>query len=279
MATAIDFVAARHQWGDLVAVDEGLDRLFRWSPTDDTMRWSTVLAHKCRTLQRIAADRVLGVHDRGYFEAELARGDILRHVQPEAGGVVAASRGPDGRTFLSGIDLAGQKGVSFVEYNADDVRARRCCFQGDYVRGATLTTTDTILYTNNDRVIEGTWSGRVLREFAAPGFLHAWKALRLPNGHTLISAGYGAFVAEFDSAAHLIRRWQCGAGQSFARPHFFGDFTLLPDGSLIVCNWLGHGPGWGGTGCALLEFAPDGELQRFWQDAVRTSSVQAFALL
>lgn len=270
---------ARAAWPEFVGVDEGLEMLFRWTPENDRMVWAVPLANKCRTLQLISATHLLGVTDQGYFEARLGDGKIVRQASLEQAGVIAAARVGDGHTMLTGIDLAGLTGVTFAEYDSADRLHRTVFFPGDYVRGATLTAGDTILFTNNDRVLEGDWSGRILREFSAPGFKHAWKAQRLPNGHTLISAGYGAFIAEFDQRCREIRRWVCAEADAAVRPFFFGDFNLRPDGSLVVCNWLGHGTGLGGTGYALLQFNPAGAIVKVWQDAERTSSVQAFALL
>lgn len=276
---SISAATARTAWPDFIAVDEGLDRLIRWEPTQDRIVWTTPLDMKCRTLQRISPSRILGVNDTGYFEADITDGTIMRQVRLENEGVIAASRRPNGNTMLTGINLAGQHGVTFAEYDANNRLQRSVCFPGDYVRGSTLTEADTILFTNNDRVLEGDWSGKIIRGFSAEGFLHAWKALRLKNGHTIISAGYGAFVVEFDELCREVRRWECGSKLAFVRPFFFGDFTLLPDGSLVVCNWLGHGTTLGGTGYALLQFHPNGTVVKVWQDAERTSSLQTFILL
>lgn len=275
-----DAKSFRRDWPEFVVVDEGLDRLFRWSPQEDVFRWSVPLDGKCRTLQQAGPGRVIGAAERGFFEAELSDGTVTRHRLEESGEVLSASRLADGRVLLAGLNLQGERGVCFVEYGPELRPLRRCCLPGDYVRGSAATEDDTLLYTNNDRVIECTWEGRRLRAFAAQGFLHAWKARRLPGGHTLITAGYGAFAVEFDADAKEVRRWECPPwARSRVRPFFFGDFALLEDGTLIVCNWLGHGPGLGGSGCAFLEFAPDGSLASAWQDADRTSSVQTFALL
>ncbi len=276
---SINAAAARTAWPGFVAVDEGLDRLIRWEPTQDRIVWTTPLEMKCRTLQRISPSTILGVTDTGYFEVDIADGKILRQVKLESEGVIAASRCPNGTTMLTGINLAGQRGVTFAEYDNNSQLRRSVCFPGDYVRGSTLTEADTILFTNNDRVLEGDWSGKIIRGFSAAGFLHAWKALRLKNGHTIISAGYGAFVVEFDQHCREVHRWECGSNLAFVHPFFFGDFTLLADGSLVVCNWLGHGTTLGGTGYSLLKFDPTGCVVQVWQDAERTSSLQTFILL
>lgn len=262
-----------------MAVDEGLDRLFRWDPAGDRMVWTMALPTKCRSLQRISESRLLVVNSEGYFEVDLNDGAVLRSVRLDSEGVLSVSRVHSVNTFVAGLNLARHRGLTFLELDEWDRPHRQVVFPGDYLRTSTLTDDDTILFTNNTRVFEGDWSGRILREFAAPRFQHAWKALRRPNGNTMISAGYGAFLVEFDSAVQEIRRWQCEPDASLVRPNFFADFTIRDDGGVIVCNWLGHGGDLGATGYPLLEFNPAGELVGGWQDGERTSSIQTFVML
>lgn len=267
----------RRDWPGFVAIDEGLDRLFRWSPDEDRFEWSVLLAHKSRTLLKAGPDLLWGASPRGYFELGTNSGEIREKTLIDSGEVFSLIRTKQGGPLLAGLNLEGQSGVCFMDFSEDLRLLRRCCLAGDYIRGSSLTEADTLLYTNNDRVIECSWEGRVLREFSAPGFYHAWKALRLKNGNTLISAGYGAFAVEFDAHARELRRWECPTwARAFVRPFFFGDFQLKEDGTLRVCNWLGHGSGLGESGCSLLEFSPEGHLTQVWQEPFRCSSVQTF---
>jgi hypothetical protein len=170
--------------------------------------------------------------------------------------------------------LHSAQSVTFVQVDETNRPVRSICFGGDYVRRATLTAADTILFTCDSRVYEGDWSGRILREFSVPGFKHAWKAIRTDDDRTVISAGYGAFIAEFAGDGRILRTWKCTEHAALIRPHFFGDFHFLPHGGCIACNWLGHGTDLGGNGYPLLEFSAEGELIGGWQDAARTSSLQ-----
>lgn len=257
-----------------IAVDEGLDRLVRIKPAESTTGWTFPLQTKCRTLQLLQCGDVMAVTDSGYIEVDATRGTLLREAQIFPTGVVSAQRLPNGHTFFGGLNLNNAQGVTFVQINEADCPVRTVCFGGDYVRRSTLTSADTILFTCDSRVYEGDWSGRILREYSAPGFKHAWKAIRTEDDRTIISAGYGAFVAEFADDGSVLRTWKCTDHESLVRPHFFGDFHLLPNGGLLVCNWLGHGTDLGGSGYPLLEFSPGGEIVGGWQDAASTSSLQ-----
>lgn len=267
-------------WPSMIVVDESADLLFRWDGDSGRIRWARPLSTKCRSLQLIDGGRVLAVNDFGFLEIDTDTGAQRRTVVlASSGNVISAYRSEAGTTLVAGLGLAGKPGIAFVEYAPDLRRERAVTFPGDYVRRTQSTPEGTFLFPANDRVCEGDWSGRILREFSAPGFRHAWKAVRLSGGTTLIAAGYGAFVAEFAPDGQVLRRWSVERDAALVRPNFFSDFTLLPDGRLVVCNWLGHDRGLGGSGYPFLEFGPDGALDRGWQDAAATSSPQTFVFV
>jgi hypothetical protein len=266
-------------WPSFVGVDEGLDQLFRWSAKDQRVEWMQPLKSKCRSLQRIAEQRILAVHDAGFVEIDLATGAGVEEHRLEAGGVISAIRLPDGGTVLAGLKLNGRTGVGFVDYDSMGKLRRTVNFPGDYVRCCSVTDRDTVLYTANTVVYEADWSGKLVRTFQAEGFYHAWKPLRLPNGTTRISAGYGAFLVEFDEQGREQKRWTVPPlYKETVHPFFFSDFVTRENGNVIICNWLGHGGDRGRTGYSLLEFDGHGEFLGAWQDARGISSLQTFLL-
>ncbi|MFT3868454.1 MAG: hypothetical protein QM715_08150 [Nibricoccus sp.] len=261
-----------------IGIDEGRNKLLKFSPANPQKEWCISITGKSRTLQTLDENRLLMVSDTGFSEIDTTNGEMLSETKCCSSGVISAFRLQSGHTFIGGLDLFNRKGVTFAELDSHTKLVRQTTFPGDYVRRATLTATDTILFTCDSRVYEGDWSGAIIREFAATGFRHAWKAVRTKNNTTIISAGYGAFVAEFDINGGIIQRWECTKFVEAIRPHFFGDFELLPSGELLVCNWLGHGEDLGRTGHSLLLFSSDGDLLATWQDAARISSLQTFVL-
>jgi hypothetical protein len=56
-------------------------------------------------------------------------------------------------------------------------------------------------------------------------------------------------------------------------------FQLLPDGNIVLANWQGHGPGFGGSGVQLLEFNPRGEIVWSWSKSDLISSLQGVLVL
>lgn len=266
-------------WPPFVGVDEGLDQLFRWSAERRRVEWFQPLRSKCRTLQKISDQRILAVHDCGFAEIDVATGACVQDCRLEAGGVISAIRLTEERTVLAGLNLAGLTGICFIEYDALGNLRRWVSVPGDYVRCCSVTPQNTLLYTANTVVHEADWEGKYIRSFHAEGFYHAWKPVRLPDGGTRISAGYGAFLVEFDQHGQERRRWTVpDLYRAEVRPFFFGDFSVSANDNIVVCNWLGHGPDKGGTGYSLLEFTSAGEFVGGWQDARGISSLQTFVL-
>jgi hypothetical protein len=112
------------------------------------------------------------------------------------------------------------------------------------------------------------------------GFGHAWKALRLPNGNTLASAGYGGFMVELTPAGVVARKF--GGKETTPREvnsSFFATFQLLPNDDVVVANWQGHGPGHGASGKQLLEFDKTGAIVWQWSKAEIISSLQGVLIL
>ena len=132
----------------------------------------------------------------------------------------------------------------------------------------------------NDRIREGSRDGKYLRECLVEGFYHVWKALRLPNGNLMMTAGYGAFAVELDSSGKILRKF--GGKESVpekVRPFFYAMFQLLPSGNILLANWQGHGEGHGAKGIQLLEFNPGGEIVWQWSESKLISSLQGVVVL
>ena len=136
------------------------------------------------------------------------------------------------------------------------------------------------LLMNDTMIREVTSDGTVVHEWTVPDFRHAWKAVRLPNGHTLASAGYTPFLVELDGGGAIVRT--IGAKSealAFAKPNFYAMFQLLANGDIVVANWQGHGPGHGASGVQLLEFDRAGAVVWQWSDAKIISSLQGVLVL
>jgi hypothetical protein len=271
-----------------LGIDEGRARLSLYDTAEggpsSAPLWTRELADYplCRDLQRLGPDLALVGFDRGFFELEISSGRITRLSAPWKN-VTAARRLDDGTTLVTGLDLDGGSGVTVLSLDPELRVAHVARREGDYVRlmrPAGTGASGSYLLCTNDHILETTTELAPIRKLAAPGFLHAWKAERLADGSTLVSAGYGAFMAHFDAAGALAQTFG-GKGDvpPEIEPNFYATFQVLDDGRLLVANWEGHGPGNGRKGRQLLEFSPAGEFIGSWSDPERISSLQGILVL
>jgi hypothetical protein len=265
---------------EFIAIDEGHATLLHINERDPSKNWIVPIGQPAaRDMQLIGGGSILIGHHHGYSEFDIALGRVTKEFKALEG-VTAARRQPNGHTLIAGVDVAPAKGVVVIELDANDKEIRRTVFPGDYVRLIRQTDQGTYLMSCNDRIREGSRDGRYLREFPVEGFYHAWKSLRLPNGHLLVTAGYGAFVVELDAGGTILRRF--GGKEQVpenVRPFFYAMFQLLSNGNIVLANWQGHGPGFGQSGVQLLEFNPAGQIVWFWSKAELISSLQGVLVL
>ncbi len=265
----------------LLAIDEGRQRLHLVDTTDPRAGWSRDLADLplARDMQRIGPDRALIGFERGFFEIAIASGEIVRTCERWVG-VTAARRLDNGHTLITGMNLhGGENAIDIITLDADLRQVASAGRAGDYVR-LMRPAGDGYLLCTNDHILETDAALSAVRKLAAPGFEHAWKAERQADGTTLVSAGYGAFMARFDGAGTLMCTFG-GAGQIPAdvAPFFYATFQVLDDGRIVVANWQDHGPDNGHKGRQLLEFDGSGNLLGSWSDAERISSLQGILVL
>jgi hypothetical protein len=265
---------------DFIAIDEGHATLLHIDERDQSKNWIVPIGQpRARDMQLIGNNRILIGHHRGYTEFDITLGRPLKEFALLEG-VTAVRRQPNGHTIIAGVDISGMKGVVVLELDENDKELHHALFPGDYVRLIRQTEQGTYLMSCNDRIREGSVDGDYLREFPVEGFYHAWKSLRLPNGNLIVTAGYGAFVVELDPNGKIVRKFG-GKGQvpGNIRPFFYAMFQLLENGNIVLVNWQGHGPGFGGSGVQLLEFNPTGQIVWTWSKPELISSLQGILVL
>jgi hypothetical protein len=264
---------------DFVAIDEGLGNLLRVNQKAPAENWRIAIGKPMpRDMQLVGGGRILIGHDVGYTEFDLRTGKVATEVA-RFKGVTSVRRLASGHTLVVGVNLDGSNGVVVLEL--DDLRiARKTILAGNYVRLVRETAQGTLLLVCDTTIREVTLAGATVHEWTVPGFRHAWKAVRLTNGRTLASAGFGAFLAEIDATGAIVRKIGVNSDAlAAAHPNFYATFQLLPSGNITVANWQGHGPGHGAAGKQLLEFDPSGALVWEWSDAHSISSLQGVMVL
>jgi len=265
-----------------LAIDEGRQRLSLIDTRNDSITWTRELANfpLARDMQRLEGDRVLVGYDRGFFEVDIATGEIHVACARWQTGVTAVCRRPDGHTLVTGHNLDGSSGINVLTLDRALNLVHTARRDGDYVRLMRTTPDGTYLLCMNDHILETTPDLADVRRFAAPGFEHAWKAERQADGSTLVSAGYGAFMARFNSQGECVQRFgAAGEVPQDVAPFFYASYQQLPNGRLLVANWQGHGPDNGHKGRQLLEFDAAGQLLGSWSNPAHISSLQGLLLL
>jgi len=265
----------------LIAIDEGRRQLMLVHTNLPDPVWVLDLAQYplARDMQRLDGQRVLVGFERGFFELDIASGQVLT-VCSRWNNVTAVHRRTDGFTLVTGIDLDGSGGVNVLTLDRDLAMVHSARRDGDYVRLMRPTPQGNYLLCTNDHILETTAGLVALRSFEAAGFEHAWKAERLADGSTLVSAGYGAFMARFNADGICIKLFgDEGTVPAEVAPYFYASYERLDNGRLLVANWQGHGPDNGCKGRQLLEFSGDGQLLRSWSFSAHISSLQGILLV
>jgi hypothetical protein len=239
-------------------------------------------------MQLVGSNRVLIANVTGYSEYDIATGhrlvDVTNFAPPNAptdtDEVTSVRRQPDGHTLVAGYNIGGSKGIVVLDVDAQGAVKNKIVFPGTYVRLLRQTAAGTYLMVCDTMIREGDSTGKYIWEAPVSGFGHAWKAVRLPNGHTLASAGYGGFMVELDQARNIVRKFG-GKDQVPAaiNSSFFATFQLLANGDVVVCNWQGHGPTHGNEGIQLLEFDKTGAIVWQWSKSEIISSIQGVLVL
>lgn len=265
---------------DFLVIDEGLAQLLHVNENDPATNWIVPTGHaQARDLQLVGGGRVLVGHDAGYTEFDLVTGKVAKDVASYKG-VTSVRRLPGGHTLIAGSNLAGEKGVVVLEVDAANTVKHKTIFPGNYVRLIRETAQGTWLMMNDTTIREGDRNGKLLQEWTVPGFRHAWKAVRLPNGHTLASAGSGGFMVDLDATGAVARKFAAKETMPAAvNANFYATFQLLANGHIVLANWQAHGPGHGASGVQLFELDEKATIVWQWSEAKIISSLQGVLVL
>jgi hypothetical protein len=258
--------------------DEGISQLAYIDEGRSENNWYAPIPTG-RDIQLVGNGRVLVGTGNGYEEHEIATGKKVFEITTFPG-TISARRIKNGNTMLVGANWQDKQGIVLVEINANAEVQRKIVYPGfAYVRLIHETPSGTFLITADDTVFEGDQSGNIVwqTKIVNKEKPHAWQALRLANGQTVVSTGYAANLQFFGKDGTLVNSITSAAE---TRPHFFAGLQILPNGNYAVINWQGHGPNFGGSGTQLLEFTPQGNLSWSWQqDSTKFSSLHAVIFL
>jgi hypothetical protein len=258
--------------------DEGMSKLSLVNLANPSAGWQ-VDVPAGRDLQLIGKGLVLLGTGDGYEEREIATGKKVREVATWKG-TIAARRLVNGHTMLIGLDWQDHSGIVLVELGPNVEVLRTIVLPGyTYARLFRQTPRGTFLITADKDVLECDARGNIVWRAEIDGHKspHAWQAVRLASGETVVSTGYPSNLQFFSENGALIKTI---GGPPEVNPHFFSGFQVLPNGNFVVANWQGHGPSFGAKGTQLLEYSSSGELVWTWkQDPAKFSSLQGVIVL
>lgn len=266
---------------DFIGIDEGCRTIFRADSGSGKITWKKSLGDypTARALQNLGEGNILAGYDGGYMVFRSSDGEVV-HNCSRWKGITSALRRDDGTTLLAGIDLEGCEGVTVITLDSDDKVVNKVSREGDYVRLMSQAGSDRFLLSTNECITETDEELKTIRTMGAEGFLHAWQSQRLEDGRTLVSAGYGAFMVYFDADGNIEKTF--GRKDELPpeiEPFFYASFRFVPDGSLLVANWEGHGPDNGDKGRQLLRFTAEGEYIESTSFPEEVSSLQGLLVL
>lgn len=258
-----------------VATDESRGQLLLVDQRDPARDW-TVPLPKNRDVF-VTGDAVVVSTATGLREFALADGKPRREVKAGQG-VASVTRDEAGRTYLG-------SGSTIWEVDAAGSVVRTLPIQGGGMfRLLRLTPTGGFLFTSGPTTItELDDAGKELRRFDLKTLdgktSKPYGAKRLPGGGTMLSTGYGASLLELDAAGNLVRKIGGNGSVPGVFLNFFADFTVLPDGGVVVANWTGHGAQDSAKGPQVVQFDRAGNLVWQWHDPQRAGSIHGLALL
>lgn len=214
--------------------------------------------------------------------------DILtgKEVKPRlnTGGNPSAIRLENGNTircFESGSRV-------IEEVDSAGKQLRKKVFTGmSVLRMATYTPQQTFLFASNHSVDEVDWDGNIIWHFGDPDSArtgnnqHICRALRMPDGNTIISTGYGARLIVVSKEKQILKviGGKNQPGDDSIKSNYYAGFHVLPNGHYVVTNWQAHGPGHGGEGVQILEYDTSGVLVWSYKNPNMYSSVQDIIIL
>ncbi len=226
--------ASLPQPNELLLYDDGDGRLLYVNYAKPSANW-TSNSGTGRDLQLVGGGRALLGKGDGWDEYRLADGAKVggQHGFP---GTEDAYRLADGRTMLASI-----AGMSIQLKFVSDAGALlgQITYPGyGYVRLVRPTAAGTYLISADSVVLEGNEQGVVVWQVSPAGARHVWKALRLSDGNTAITTGYGATLVVYDRAGKLLRTIGGSTQASAAQiaPWFYADFHLLSGGRYFLVN-------------------------------------------
>jgi len=262
-----------------LALDESRFQILFVDQFDPSKNCTIKVPASNRDMQFIDGKIIIGLAAGGFAEYDFATQKRLREViDPKyKAGSVTALRLEDGRTLLASdqspirITLLDPEGKELSTTLFPDMNTIRC------VR---MTPRGTLLFgCNENHLIEGTLDGKVLRDIVISDARHIYMIKEMPNGHLLVTSGYGGFLVELNKDGKITRKTGGKPGPEGIGINFFASVDVLKNGNLFIANWTGHGANDSEKGVQILEYDSTGTIVWQWHDAQAAGSIHNAVVL
>jgi len=260
--------------------DNGSDKIYILNSQGE-ISWEYPVS-QCQDLQQLPSGNILfsyyqkkdGAIKGGVCEITPEKKEVFRY---EINGEVhSCQRLKNGNTLLTDnnnaqlIEVSPQKEVvKTISLNTNvkghkAIRIVRVLDNGNYL----------VCLSEDRLVVEYNPKGKVVNSFKSPGDCFA--AIRLQNGNTLISDGSACSVREVNHNGKVV--WKI-TQDDFPELHlkWISGIQELPNGNILVCNWLGHGKY--GEGIPMFEITKEKKIVWYFLDNVSTKSLSNVSVI
>ncbi len=265
-----------------IVSDEGNNNIAYIDQYDTTNNWTFNVGKTSRSLQLIGENKLLvGTARGGYHMVDLTTGTETGRLEHDVKST-SAIRLENGNTILA-QESNGKAIMKEVDVSGAIVREAEITGISS-LRLTTYSADETFLFGSNKKAVEADWNGNIVWEFAMPDSInskHVWKVLRMADGRTVASTGYGkslVVISPEDEITQVIG----GAdqpGKDSIEPNFYAGFHVLENGHFVCTNWQAHGSGHGDEGVQILEYDNTGALVWSYKNPAMYSSVHNIIIL
>lgn len=277
LATAPAFAGHR-----FVCVDNGANRLVCVDQNHPARGWSVAIPAGSRDLQRLAGGRLLVSHGNGCGIHDLKDGRCLWRTEGFSG-VQTARHVVDRDELMLGAAAKDAIEFHFLKREGEGFQksgrvVRVTGVDPGLLRLARFTDNGRVLFTTGNPVRVVEWDLAANREvWSAPLPGKGYVAVRRPDGTTVATTGGAVSVVEIARDGKITKTW---LGEAYRKPYrldWLSGFDILPNGHLVVANWLGHGAQ--GKGPHVIEVDADSRLVWSWEDHTAAKQVTNLLML
>ncbi len=271
LGTSLSSAQIKH--GFLIG-DEGRDKITFVDENDSSRYWSVATPASARDMQLIGNNRVLLSIAEGYQEYDLDKGVRKKNVTGFSD-IISARRLPNGNTLIA----TETSPVKIIELNTADKEIHRITF----ATTASLhlfrqTLKGTFLLACDTKILECDSTGKVIWQSSPPGASHLYKGVRLADGNTVVSTGFGNTIQILDAKGTSIKTIRANTAPEAIRNNFYADFQLLTNGHYLVTNWQDHAD-LGYQGIQLMELDDTGKILWYWKKPALMGSLHQIILM